>query len=371
MEVERPRIVVVCSSWGWGGTQKQMLRFCEEWARRGGQVDLVVRALEPFRVHRAPDVSGLRLRRLPLRNDGDLISILGLAWICFSRRADVLLVTQLPEYLLGGIAGRLARTPVLLRMGAVRTAREQSSSDRWRYEKLPAALMVNAEEIRQQLRETPWMQDKSISVVHNGVDAPGPVPDESRRALRKELDVPEGSVFVLGVGRFVGDKRFEWLIDATADLIGRGYDVHTILVGDGEEREMLEQRVARRDLGERFRFAGFREDVAELMGAADIVALPSRLEGMPNVVLEALGLGIAVVATNAGGLGELIKPEKDALISDLNDYGEFLANLERAILDPDLRNRLGQAGLDVVRRNHGWERMVDDMESIIDRVARG
>jgi glycosyltransferase involved in cell wall biosynthesis len=169
----------------------------------------------------------------------------------------------------------------------------------------------------------------------------------------------------------VGDKRFEWLIEATVDLIGRGYDVHTILVGDGEEREMLEQRVARRDLGERFRFAGFRDDVAELMGAADIVALPSRLEGMPNVVLEALGLGIAVVATNAGGLGELIKPEKDALISDLNDYGEFLANLERAILDPDLRNRLGQAGLDVVRRNHGWERMVDDMESIIDRVACG
>lgn len=362
--------MAVCSSWGWGGTQKQVLRLCEELVRRGSQVDLVVRAIEPFRARRALDVPSLRLRRLPIRADGDLLTVAGLVWICLRRRADVLLVTQLPEYLLGGLAGKLARVPVLLRMGIDRTARGYSRSDRWRYARFPAALVVNAERIRDHLLETPWMRHKDITVVHNGVDAPGPMPADERTRAREDLGIPPSATVVLGVGRFVGDKRFEWLVDATADLLARGHDIITVLVGGGEEGPVLEARVTERNLGGRFRFVGFRDEIEHWIGLADVVALPSVREGMPNVVLESLGRGRAVVATRVGGLGELIRSGEHALLSDVDEYEGFVGNLDRAVGDTGLRHRLGRAGLDVVRANHGWGRMVDEIEPIIDRVAR-
>ncbi len=146
-------------------------------------------------------------------------------------------------------------------------------------------------------------------IVHvpNGIDrerfAPGPAP-EAREALGFEPDVP----LVVCVARLSREKGVDVLVEAFSDLAARDARARLAIVGDGPEREALRAQVARAGLSGRVHLAGTRphDEVPRWMQAADVVVLPSRTEGHPNVVLEALACGRPVVATAAGGVPEIL-----------------------------------------------------------------
>ena len=314
--------------------------------------------------------SPLRLDRLPLRNDGDLWSILRLAAIC-RRHADVLLVTRVRDYWLGGLAGRLAGVPVLLRLGVVRPLRDSYWFDRLRYGVLPRAILVNAERTRDVLRETPWLRTMPVHVVYNGVDAPGRLESAAREAVRGQEDIVQGTVLVVGAGRLAVEKRWSWLIDATAELRSAGLPVLTVLCGEGNERAALEARVRERGIADWFRFLGYREDVSRWIGAADVVALPSSNEGTSNAVLEALGQGTPVAATSAGGVNEILEPGAHALLTPVGDYPAFRRSLETLVSDAELRERLGRQGLEHVQTRLTWDAMAQTLRSLLETLAAG
>lgn len=361
------RVVAVCAATEWGGNEKWFLRTCEGLASRGTKVDLVVRIPKSYTAHRRDPSPRLRVHSLPFRGDGDLYSLARLVWHC--RKADIILASKERGFLLGGLAGWLTCTPVVLRHGVVRALRDKLS-DRVRYGRLPAALIVNAEEIRDTLRREPWMRDKPIHVMYNGVDAPGPESLDRRNELRAQLGVRPDTTLIIGIGRLATDKRWNWLIDATADLSDRGHDVTSVVFGQGKMQSAFEARIAERGVGDRFHFAGFRPDVEEWLGAADILAHPSELEGLPNVVLEAMGRGVAAVSTRAGGLGEIVTSGREAILCDVDDYGGFVVGIECLINDVTLRERLAAAGLRHVRDHHSWESMTDRVEPILTALVK-
>jgi glycosyltransferase involved in cell wall biosynthesis len=354
--------LAVCAATEWGGNEKWFLRTCEGLARRGDEIDLVVRISESYRAHmRAPEAH-LRLHELPLRGDGDLYSLARL--IGYARKADLILASKERGFLLGGLAGKIAGVPVVLRHGVVRELRDKLS-DRLRYGILPSGFIVNAAEIRDVWQRRPWMRDKTIHVMYNGVDAPGPLESETRKRLRWELGVGPDTLLLMGVGRLAADKRWNWFIDATADLSDRGHDVTSVVFGKGKMQETFEARIAERGVEDRFRLLGFRPDVEDWVGAADILVHPSELEGLPNVVLEAMGRAVPAVSTRAGGISEIITSGDQALLCDVDDYDGFVDGIERLVRDPSLRERLGASGLSYVREHHGWEPMVDLVEPIL------
>jgi len=330
-------------------------------------VDLVVRIPESYEGHVRDPSPRLRMHSLPFRGDGDLYSLARLIAYCF--KADVMLASKERGFLLGGLAGRLTGVPVVLRHGVVRALRDKLS-DRMRYGRLPAALIVNAEEIRDTLRREPWMADKPIHVMYNGVDAPGPGSPDRRRELREQLGIRPDTTLIMGVGRLATDKRWNWLIDATADLSARRLDVAAVVFGKGKMQSAFEARIVEREIGDRFQLAGFRPDVENWLDAADILAHPSELEGLPNVVLEAMGRGIAVVSTRAGGLGEVVTSGEQAILCDVDDYDGFVTGIERLVQDREVRERVATAGLRHVREHHGWERMVDRVEPILTGLIK-
>ena len=356
------RLLAVCAATEWGGNEKWFLRTCEGLAHRGADIDLVVRIPEAYRVHLRTPHAPLRLHALPLRGDGDLYSLARL--IGYARKADIILASKERGFLLGGLAGKIAGVPVVLRHGVVRALRDKLS-DRLRYGILPSGFIVNAAEIRDVWQRRPWMRDKTIHVMYNGVDAPGPLDPEARRGLREELGVGPDTLLLVGVGRLATDKRWNWFIDATADLLDRGHDITSVVFGKGKMRQAFEARIAERGVEGRFRLLGFRPDVEDWVGAADMLVHPSELEGLPNVVLEAMGRAVPAVSTRAGGISEIITSGEQALLCDVDDYAGFLDGIERLVRDPALRERLGAAGLRFVREHHGWEAMVDLVEPIL------
>jgi glycosyltransferase involved in cell wall biosynthesis len=141
-----------------------------------------------------------------------------------------------------------------------------------------------------------------------------------------------------------------------------------VVVGDGPLRADLESLAARSDA--RIVFTGLRHDARAIIGAADIVLLTSRWEGLPLVVLEALSAGRPVVGPAIPPLTALVTSEVNALLVAPDGPGAFAAALNRLLADPSLAAALGAAGRDVAAQ-HTDEAMVRSYLALYDEVAAG
>ena len=206
-----------------------------------------------------------------------------------------------------------------------------------------------------------------MTVVPYGVDTArfGPDPD-SRRALRAQLGLAHTDLLVAAAGRLVSKKGFEYLIEALA----LAPSMTLALAGDGSLRDSLHQRAAAGGVASRVRFLGERtqDDVARLFAAADIVAAPSirddagNVDGLPNVVMEALASGTPLITTAAGGIGAVVEDGVTALVVPERDAPALGAALVRLGEDSRLRATIGQAARALVETRFGWERTAEQFE---------
>jgi glycosyltransferase involved in cell wall biosynthesis len=171
------------------------------------------------------------------------------------------------------------------------------------------------------------------------VNAVGPAPPA---ADRSELGLEPGTRLVLAVGRLAEQKNHALAIVALRQVP----NATLAIAGEGPLRAELERLAAETGVADRVRFLGIRTDARALMGAADVVVMPSRWEGLPLSALEALASGTPLVATDVRGLRELVVDDRDALLVP-EDPDALAAALRRVLDDPELARRLGDAGRQV------------------------
>jgi len=145
------------------------------------------------------------------------------------------------------------------------------------------------------------------------------------------------------------------------------------IAGDGEERDELEQQARSLGLGERVSFLGVRDDVGDLLAAADLCVLPSRQEGLGVAALEAMAAGRPVVASKVGGLAGAVEDGLCGLLVPPEEPAALAAALARVLGDAALSARLSAGGRARVERHYSAARMVDAYEQLYRRVidARG
>ncbi|MDB5316556.1 MAG: glycosyl transferase [Rhodospirillales bacterium] len=171
---------------------------------------------------------------------------------------------------------------------------------------------------------------------------PDPV---ARAALRAELGAAEGDCVVIAVSRLVRHKGYPELLRATEHVPGATLWVVGERLGS-DHGQSLDADFARAEavLGPRLRRLGYRHDVARLLTAADVFALPSHFEGLPMSIIEAMLTGLPVVATNIRGPREQVVPEETGLLVPPAEDAPLAAALARLAEDPALRARMGEAG---------------------------
>lgn len=205
------------------------------------------------------------------------------------------------------------------------------------------------------------------SVVPYGVDAGRFRPDAAGRAEeRARLGVPKSMLLVAAAGRLVSKKGFEHLIDA----VPRVADAVLVIAGEGSLRDELQQRAAALGVQERVRFLGncSQDDVARLFSAADVIVAPSirddsgNVDGLPNVVMEALASGTPLVTTGAGGIGAVVEDGVTALVVAERHALAIAEAITRLAHEPELRRRLGEGARQLVQRRFGWERTAEQFE---------
>ena len=221
-----------------------------------------------------------------------------------------------------------------------------------------------SEGIAQELRSRYGLPADRITVVPNGVDPERLQARVSREEVRAKAAVPPQATVLLQVGRLTPQKGFDVLFKAVAGIAGRFPDLVVLVVGEGPLRAELEGLARQLQITPAVRFLGHREDVADLLNAADLVTLASRSEGMPYTLLEAMGCGRAVVATRIGGIEEVIKEEGTALLVPTEDP-EALAGAIVELLDDRARAaEVGTAAREYIMAHHTAAGMVAQVQSI-------
>jgi glycosyltransferase involved in cell wall biosynthesis len=169
------------------------------------------------------------------------------------------------------------------------------------------------------------------------------------------------------VARLVPQKGIDVLIRALAQTTGATRDWTLTLVGDGPEREALERQVLQAGLQEKVHFLGYRPDPQTFLLQAGVFVLPSRFEGMPNALLEAMAAGLAVVVTDASpGPLEVVVNGVSGLVVPSDEPSALADALDRLAADPGLRERLGAAARATLRQSD-WPVVGPIWESLVDQ----
>lgn len=305
--------------------------------------------------------AGMRAEQLLDTGPLSLDVVRGLARVVRRSGCDVLHTHDYRSNVLGGLAARRAEhtmpwvATVHLHTQDSRRLRLYRALDLFLLRLADRVVTVSREQRRFLLRR--GIERRRLVLVPNVIDVvrfAGAAGDAA--ATRAALGVPAASPLVGIVGRLTHQKGVDAFLAAAAIVRASSPDARFLVVGSGPLRGSLEREAVRLGLLEAVSFLGYRDDVAAVMAACDVVAMPSRAEGLPLVLLEALALARPVVAVPVGGVREVVRHEQTGLLCDGGDAKELAAAISRLLADPELAGRLGAAGRAYVRRAHVPER---------------
>ncbi|MBI3909331.1 MAG: glycosyltransferase family 4 protein [Armatimonadetes bacterium] len=360
------RIAFVNTIRAWGGGEKWLLTTALGLRERGHTVSVICHPGSALEAQ--VTASNLPVHSMPIPSDVSVGVLLRLAGLFRGLRPDVVVCCNERAGRVGAPAARLgARARVIYRnglSGSFKNRRHNRWVSRWAIDHFA----VNAAATQAEMLSFGWIAASRVTVIYNGIDAT-PFRAACGTRLREEWAIPRDGLVVAVIGRLVADKGIADALPAFSHLAAALPGVRVVIAGEGPERSSLETAVAARGLAGTVRFLGPRTDIPDVLAAADLLVHPSRREGAPNVVLEAMAARRPVVATACAGTPELVADGETGFLVPIGDAAALVERVERLARDPDLRREMGEAAAQRVEAEFSPERALDRWEALLARVA--
>lgn len=240
--------------------------------------------------------------------------------------------------------------------------------DRWANRHADWFVTVS-ESCRNFLTKAEGIPENKITLVPNAIDSERYRPVAvSRPDARREFSLPADVPVLAGVGRLTPQKNFQLFLDVVADLQREIPDLHALLAGTGPEDSLLRQHAASLGIADRVVFAGYVADSRKVYAAADLLLMPSRFEGLPMTLLEAMSSGLPVVASALDGIAEVISSGKDGVLVAPGDRDGFVRAVRDLWNDAPMRKAMGHVGRATIEARYSARRMVSQIEEIYARL---
>lgn len=192
--------------------------------------------------------------------------------------------------------------------------------------------------------------------------------NSERKDLKKELGIPDNSLVIGKVAVFRSQKRLWLWIDIAIRILQKKPDMHFLLVGDGEWRSRIERQIKESGFQFNFHLVGVQKEVIPYLNLMDIYLSSSEFEGLPIAMLEAMSCQIPVVATRAGGIGEVIQHGKQGFLTGIDDWEDLEKYCLALIEDSRLREKMAIEARQQVVEYFSMNMMVNALESIYREV---
>jgi L-malate glycosyltransferase len=364
--VTGPSVLMVASSAGFGGGERNLLDLARATCARGWNVAVALPAegrlsalLDDAGIawHEMPPdaIGGTRaLRRLYAEAEPDIVHAHGLRASLPARLARV----GAPRRLVYSMHGlHYLHYPSALKRAAFQTGERllRPLADRF--------VCVSEADLAAAIAARVVVERRAV-VIRNGVPAPA-LPD--RAVARASLGLDERPA-VLSLTRLEPEKGVDVLLATAEHVRAQGIDARFLVAGEGSQRETAEAIV--RDKGlDAVELLGFRSDIGTLLAAADVFLLTSRWEGLPYTVLEAMAAGLPVIAPAVGGVPEAVEDGVTGFLARPGDVEGFSADVARLCGDADLRASMGAAGRERWAKAFSLDAMLAAFEALYDELV--
>lgn len=316
--------------------------------------------------------AGVQVFRLNRSTRLDLWSMVRLWKLLRSTDVDVVHAHKFGSNAWAAIVGRLARVPVIVAHEhgwAFDGSFVRMVVNRYVLGGLCDAVIAVSEVDRSRMVHEVKMPSRRVRLIPNGIrDASG---GDGRR-IRREFGIADHAPVLVQTAVLRPEKAIEVVLEAMALLIARHPDVHLMLVGPGDPSE-LTALASRLGVADAVTFTGSRSDVPDLLAAADIGLLTSDREGMPLAVLEYMAAGLPVVATDVGGLPEVVVAGDTGFLVPRRDSAMLAARITELLENPSLARSMGERGRERQRAEFSRETMLRRVTELYDELldARG
>ncbi len=345
----RLRVLHVDSERPWRGGEQQVLLLMRR--QRGGGDEPHLAAPGDSALNRRAMGEGFPTHRVEMRGTWDAASAFALARLHAAIRPDIVHWHAARAHALGAVAARLAPGPALVLSRRVDFPVRRSVGSRLLYSLRIDAIAAISDAVRGALVQS-GVAPGIIRVVASGIDLvpfADPRGSEAWAAARARLGVGEREVLALNVAALAPHKAQSDLLRAAAFARPRAPELRIWIAGEGPLEEALLAERNSLGLEQTVRFLGFREDVPDLLHAADFFCISSRLEGMGTSILEAMAAGLPVVATRAGGIPEIVQDGSTGNLVPPGDPVALSDALVAMAADAERRTLMGTRGRERAR----------------------
>jgi glycosyltransferase involved in cell wall biosynthesis len=339
----------------WRGGQRQVLLTVLGLRERGHRAVLVAHP-DGELVERASE--GHDLMRLAPRTEVDLLAGWKLSRIIRELKPDVVHAHDPHAVALASLALSFMTSgpcPALFAARRVAFHLKAHAFSRWKYRQVDC--FIAASDAIHQTLIADGIEPSRVVTVHEGIDVHR-VQAEPTAQIHAEFWLPTHAPIVGAVGALTQEKGHRHLIDAAALVVREVPDARFVILGEGDLRPALERQIKELHLEKHVVLPGFRADVLAFMRGFDLFVMCSLAEGLGTSLLDAMALSKATVASNTGGIPEVVAHGETGLLVAPRDHHALAAAIAQLLRDHERRDRLGRAGLERVQRIFSAERMV-------------
>ena len=196
--------------------------------------------------------------------------------------------------------------------------------------------------------------EERIDLIRNAVVVDDSDPDESPAAIREKFGLPQDSILCMAVGRLVWAKGYDDFIQAFALLSEQVKNAYAVIIGDGVLRPELVEQINKAGLEKKIILAGFydHDAVLSMIKSCDIYVMPSKSEGIPFALLEAAAVGLPIVATNCGGIPEVLTDNVNGLLVPVSDPPSLASAIKKLCVDRQFAAQLGFKARETIRESY-------------------
>ena len=352
----------------WRGGQRQVLLTVLGMRERGHRALLVAHP-EGELVQRASE--GHDLVRMAPRAEVDLHAGWKLSRIIKELRPDVVHAHDPHAVATASLALSFmtsGKCPVLIASRRVAFRLKGNAFSRWKYHQVNCFIAASSA-IEQMLIED-GVDPRKVVTVHEGIDLHR-IQAEPAANIHAEFWLPTHAPIVGAVAALTQEKGHKYLIDAAALVVREEPDARFIIFGEGDMRSTLERQIKDLHLDKHVLLPGFRADILTFIKSVDIFVMSSLAEGLGTSLLDAMALGKPAVASHTGGIPEVVSDGATGLLVPPRDHRALANAISRLLKDKGLRERMGQAGLERVKRLFSADRMVEKTLDVYRRRAAG
>jgi glycosyltransferase involved in cell wall biosynthesis len=223
------------------------------------------------------------------------------------------------------------------------------------------AFVAVSTDLAQFAAATLGVKSNRVRIVRNGIDTRAFEPDTIlREQTRDRLMLQPSELLILSVGELTEVKGHEYLLRAFARMKGQSSNLTLAIAGDGPLRAHLESLASESGIAARVKFLGHRRDIKALLNAADVFVMPSLSEGLPLAILEAMAIGLPIIATAVGGVPEVIKSGETGWLVQPQQPEALASTLCNVLQNESERRRIGNSAQVLCRRDYALDATIRD-----------